>query len=223
MSEPNKVNPYADRANQHPEFLINDSAEGLNFEQKQQLTLICENAENLQLEIGSGSGQFLIETARRFPTAFIIGVELRYKRSVRTVEKAKKLGVANFLVCRSYAENILELLPNNILDCIYINFPDPWDKKRWLKHRIISPDNLKIFSQKLKPQGRILFKTDHAEYFDWAINIFKNSADFKISKETKDLHKSSWAAENILTEFEQLFLSKKLPVHFLEACLIDGK
>ena len=212
-----EVNPYFSKANEYPEYLINETEAGLNQKQQDQLIHSLNLKPFVHLEIGSGSGQFLIESAEKNPDKLFIGVEIRYKRAVRTVEKALKKGITNFLICRCYAETIMALLPESSLECIYINFPDPWDKKRWFKHRIISTDNLKIFSRLLIPSGRFSFKTDHAGYFQWSNEIFSASQDFKIDKSSLDLHKSEYASENILTEFEQLFLSKNLPVHYLEA------
>jgi tRNA (guanine-N7-)-methyltransferase len=63
------------------------------------------------------------------------------------------------------------------------------------------------------------FKTDSADYFDWAIERF-HASPFKVVRETRDLHSSEWKGENFITHFESLFIGQGLPIHY--ARLVKG-
>jgi tRNA (guanine-N7-)-methyltransferase len=121
------------------------------------------------------------------------------------------------LLIRIFAEEIGSLFPETSLDIVYINFPDPWAKRRWLKHRLVSDTYLDLLHSLLKKTGIFSFKTDHPDYFVAVVESIQKSAKWTLSKSTNDLYKSPWITNNIPTEFEKLFLSKGLPVNFLEA------
>lgn len=169
------------------------------------------------VEIGSGSGAHLIELARLNPEIQFFGFELRFKRTVRTIEKAQLLGIQNLIMIRGKAEFIDKLFPPKSISKIYINFPDPWDHKRWFKNRIIKEENLKIFSSLLSNEGVLAFKTDHLEYFESAKDIINASQYFEITECTNDLYNSPYLDKNIPTEFEKLFLSQGQKINFLNA------
>ena len=100
---------------------------------------------------------------------------------------------------------------------IFINFPDPWGRQRWLKHRILNAAFLREAHLRLKPGGFLSYKTDHAGYFEATQAILGKLGIFRIVKLTRDLHRSEYMDQNIPTEFEQLFRSKGEAVFFMEA------
>ena len=119
---------------------------------------------------------------------------------------------------RERGEFINEYLPHNSIDCMHINFPDPWSKKAHRKHRILSADFLTKMYPYFSSRGELRFKTDHLEYFGAVTNIIQNLESYKIVEYSKDLHQNQHNAKNILTEFEMLFKSKgNPPIGYLKA------
>ena len=217
MENTNKnPNPYSDKANNFPNKLINATQNGINDEQIEIIRGITKNYNSIFIEIGSGSGQFLIENAKNNPDSLYIGFEIRYKRSVRTIEKAHKLGLSNLIIVREDASKIKEIFLPNSISGVFINFPDPWSKTRWLKHRIIRQEVLDTISSLLLTGGYLAFKTDHEEYFDWSKNILDTRLDFQIIEISRDLHQSPYNKTNIKTEFEQLFQFQRKNIHYFK-------
>ncbi len=207
------VNPYVERIRefQGKIFLFEDFATDL-----QSVSEIIKDRSAIA-EIGSGSGGHLIEMAKRNPDKLCFGLEIRYKRSVRTIEKAIKDEVSNLYLLRYRGEEIANLFPEKSLARIDINFPDPWPKVRHHKHRLFSPEFLTAISSILTPGGLLSFKTDHQEYFDWASKMISTTeSGLTLKAQTRDLHQSDYQSENIITEFEKMFILKGLPIYMLQ-------
>ena len=172
----------------------------------------------VHLEIGCGSGRYLIEWAHDNPKNSFIGIELRYKRLVLAAKKIKKQTISNIILMREHGEFIDEYFPHNSINCMHINFPDPWSKKARRKHRILSADFLTKMHPYFRSRGELRFKTDHLEYFETVTEILQKLENYKIVEHTSDLHSSKYNENNILTEFEMLFKSKaNPPIGYLRA------
>ena len=207
-----KTNPYMARIYDYPEQIIpHPSPE--NFQQlwDSKKGNISVASGKIHLEIGSGSGRYLIEWAQANPQDFFIGLELRYKRLVLAAKKMEQQNIHNILLMRERGEFLHEYLPNDSMDCMHINFPDPWSKKSRRKHRILSADFLTKVYPYFSSGGELRFKTDHLEYFETVTDIIQNLETYKIVEYSKDLHRSEYNEHNILTEFEMLFKSKGNP------------
>jgi len=104
------------------------------------------------------------------------------------------------------------------MNCMHINFPDPWSKKSRRKNRILSAEFLSVMLPLFRSNGELLFKTDHLEYFETVTEILQQLKTYKIVEHTSDLHNSEYNENNILTEFEMLFKSKgNPPIGYLKA------
>jgi tRNA (guanine-N7-)-methyltransferase len=124
----------------------------------------------------------------------------------------------NILLMRERGEFLREYMPKNSMDCMHINFPDPWSKKSRRKNRILSAEFLSVMLPLFRSKGELLFKTDHLEYFETVTEILQQLKTYKIVAHTSDLHSSEYNENNILTEFEMLFKSKgNPPIRFLRA------
>ena len=216
-----KNNPYMARVYDFPELLIPHPTPE-NFQQLW-TNIIKETSgaapsRKIHLEIGCGSGRYLIEWAQENQQDAFIGLELRFKRLVLAAKKIERQNIRNILLMREHGEFVDEYLPHNSIDCLHINFPDPWSKKTRRKHRILSTDFLAKMHPFFRPKGELRFKTDHLEYFETITDILKEIDTYKIAEHTADLHRSNYNENNILTEFEMLFKSKgNPPIAFLRA------
>lgn len=213
------VNPYLSRLNEFPERLFTFSNETAD---RSRIEALRRSASELICELGCGSGAFLLEIARRRPRAMLFGFELRFKRSVRTIEKALRDKLENVYLLHTDARNVLEIFGPQSISAVYLNFPDPWAKRREQKHRLLSADFIGVIAQLLKPGGTFSFKTDHEEYFESALRVIESSMAFEGLLKTRDLYQSAYLTENIQTEFERLFISQKLPIYYLHCQLSSG-
>jgi tRNA (guanine-N7-)-methyltransferase len=168
-------------------------------------------------ELGSGSGGHIVERAAETPDALFVGFELRFKRAAVTIAKAEKMGLRNVILFRGRAELLPDLFEANSLDGVYVNFPDPWEKRRWRKHRLLNEQFLQVLFDRIKPEGFFSFKTDHQEYFESAKKDLEGLPQCALQAFSSDLKNSEFALGNIRTEFEKLFNSKGLPIFWLSA------
>ena len=126
----------------------------------------------------------------------------------------EELGNVRFLV--GDAKQLLESLPDHSVESIYINFCDPWSKKGYAKRRLTHRDFLNMYSRILIPGGKLCFKTDNRDLFDFSVEEIAASS-FETERLTYDLHASEFDAENIRTEYERNFSAKGFKINYLRA------
>ena len=197
-------NPYILKMLEYPEYIAFDK-EVINAE-KGKWNEHFGNNNPLYLEIGSGSGNFTNGLSERHKDRNYIALELKFKRLVMAADKVRRRDAKNVFFIRRRAEEILEFIGEQELHGVYINFADPWEEK--LKNRVIQPKLFKSLDILLKKGGNIFIKTDHDGYYCDIMEFVKELDGYEVVYHTSDLHNSDKAAENILTEFEQLFINK---------------
>jgi len=216
-----KFNPYIARVYDYPELLLpNPTTENFQdlWAKKNKYSLRDACPSKIHIEIGCGSGRYLIDWALKNSQDFFIGLELRYKRLVLAAKKIQKQNIKNILLLRERGEFLDEYLKHKSIGCLHINFPDPWSKKAKRKHRILSTEFLTKMHPYFCSGGELRFKTDHLEYFKTVTEILEQLEFYNIDQHTEDLHQSAYNSENILTEFELLFKSKgNPPIGYLSA------
>lgn len=182
---------------------------------------IFGNNNPLQLEIGCGKGQFIRELARRNPDISYIAVEVCDDVAILAMEGVKKAGLSNvrFMICG--AEYLEKYFRDNTFDRIYLNFSCPFPKTRYAKHRLTSPDFLRIYKRLLKSGCEIHQKTDNMHFFEYSIEQFSKQ-DFALQNVSLDLHGSDFEG-NIVTEYEKRFTELGQPIYRLEAVNIKEK
>ena len=205
------VNHYVSKADEYPGRLLSGSPKDISsslVELKNKHTSFC-------LEIGSGSGAHLISRAEANLGVGHIGVELRFKRAVRTIEKARS---DNLYVVREKVENIWPGLRQLKFDSVFVNFPDPWPRRKSWKHRLLSGEQLQFIRRLLASSGSIELKSDHLDYFNWAKRQLEVSNDFDMEHFTHDFYSEvDWESFQFKSEFEQLFYYQNLKINYLRA------
>ena len=176
----------------------------------------------LHLEIGMGKGKFLMELADRNPNIYYIGIEKFSSVLVRALEKMEEDPLDNVRFLRMDAEYIEQIFAPGEVDRIYLNFSDPWPKERHVKRRLTSRQFLERYSHILSEEGRIIFKTDNKDLFQFSLeSVQENGWELEIS--TLDLHHSEYAEGNIMTEYEERFSAQGKPIFMLQARPGSGK
>ena len=138
------------------------------------------NRNPLNLEIGFGVGNFLIEMGIREPDENFIGMDFYHRGIRKVITRIDKYQVDNTRIIYGNAKEKTPLLfKKEELGRIYINFPDPWPKKRHHKRRLITPAFIKILIEKLKPSGEIYVATDYQTYALEMMDFFEKEPVLK--------------------------------------------
>lgn len=157
----------------------------------------------LQIELGMGKGKFICETAIKNPDINFIGIEKSATIVLKACENYKLFKEPTNLKFLCYnVENLDKVFATHSIDKIFLNFSDPWPKKRHENRRLTSKNFLTLYEKLLKKDGIIEFKTDNKDLFDFSLEEIKNS-NFKLLEFTYDLHHDpNMNTGNIMTEYE---------------------
>ena len=110
------------------------------------------------------------------------------------------------------AEDIEQVFEKEEVAQIYLNFSDPWPKDRHAKRRLTSTRFLARYENILKKEGKVIFKTDNRDLFDFSLEQAKE-ADWVIENYTYDLHNSEYNEGNVMTEYEEKFSKEGKPIN----------
>ena len=182
---------------------------------KDDIKNVFDNDNPIYLEIGCGKGRFICETARLNPDINFIAAEKNLDVLVLAAEKVKNANLKNVKFIAIDATIFEEFNTKTKFDRIYINFCDPWKKKRQAKRRLTHERYLNIYKNILSENGEIHFKTDNVDLFEFSLNSF-SAFGLKLKNITLNLHKSDFEG-NVMTEYEQLFSEKGQPIFRCEA------
>jgi tRNA (guanine-N7-)-methyltransferase len=148
------------------------------------------------LEVGSGKGQFITSLAKDNPEQMFIAFELNMSVLYRIVEKKEMLGLNNLIIILGDAKDLDQYFNKHQIDYIYLNFSDPWPKKKHHKRRLTYETFLKLYQVILKPEGILQFRTDVYPFFMDSIDYI--DIFFDVFETTTDLLPSQY-----MTEYEE--------------------
>ena len=169
----------------------------------------------LEVDLGSGSGKFLLEAAQRFPDRHFLGVERLLGRIRKTQRNAARLGLTNLRLLRLEINyTVRYLIPPNSVSKFHLYFPDPWQKRRHQARRLVTSAFLAAIATALVADGEFWIKTDHASYFKEICRVANGSASLFAPREWSD-------EEYPLSNFEKDFLDRGLPIHRLRLVKIS--
>ena len=176
------------------------------------------NNNPIHIEIGMGKGKFIIEQAIHNPNINYIGIEKFSSVLVRAIERKENNDntLSNLIFLRFDAEYIEDIFASGEVDRIYLNFSDPWPKDRHAKRRLTSKEYFKRYDNILSKEGKVIFKTDNRDLFDFSLEQIE-IAGWRLINKTNDLHNSEYAVENIMTEYEERFVNEGISINRLEA------
>ena len=175
------------------------------------------NDNPVYIEIGMGKGQFLTEMAARHPDRNYIGIERYSSVLLRAVERLDKLeadsrALENIRFICMDAAQIGEVFEKGEVRGIYLNFSDPWPKKRHARRRLTSREFFVRYDQVLAPEGRVEFKTDNQDLFRFSLEE-ADEAGWRVLMSTWDLHSDpDMNRGNVMTEYEEKFSAKGNPI-----------
>ena len=173
---------------------------------------IFGNPHPIYIEIGMGKGKFIHTMAREHSDINFVGIEKYSSVLLRAIQKMEQEELPNLKFLRMEAENITKVFGPGEVDKIYLNFSDPWPKDRHAKRRLPSREFLERYREILKGNGRLEFKTDNRELFDFALAELA-PAGWQAEVVTYDLHHDENVMEgNVMTEYEEKFSGMGNPI-----------
>lgn len=197
---------------------LNDMTDYIIFnpeKMKGKWDMLFGNENPLHLELGTGKGSFISAMAQRDKGANFLGVErvpdIIYKAAGRIEIKES----SNIRLLFADVENLPYYFDEGEIDRIYLNFSDPWPKKRHERRRLTHPRFLEMYKKLLKKGGEIFLKTDNVDFFKFSVSSMIETG-YSLQKITYDLHHTSYD-DNIMTEYEQKFSSQGNPICRFEA------
>lgn len=174
---------------------------------------IFGNDQPIHIEIGMGKGRFMMDMAAANSNVNYIGIEKYSTVLLRAIQKMEENELPNLRFIRMDAEDICEVFDKGEVAKIYLNFSDPWPKDRHAKRRLPSKQFLERYDAILAKDGRIEFKTDNMDLFDFALSQLE-PAGWRLEAMTRDLHHDEkLLAGNIMTEYEEKFSSLGNPIY----------
>ena len=174
------------------------------------------NENPVALEIGCGKGGFVIALAKDTPNINYLALEKMSNVILTPMEAVKKEGVENVRFLNIRAECLPCYIPENSLDVIYLNFSTPLPKLGYATQRLTHRNFVEVYKKLLKKGGRIIQKTDDRDFFDFSLEEYA-ACGLKLENVTYNLHENGNPEWNIVTEYEQKWVERGLPIHRVEA------
>jgi len=168
----------------------------------------------LHIEIGTGKGDFIIGMAKMHPDINFIGIEKYESVLIRALEKCEQEQLTNLRFMCFDAGKIDDYFEKEV-DKIYLNFSDPWPKKKHAKRRLTSPIFLGLYEKISKNDINIEMKTDNKGLFAYSLEQF-NNAGYYFHKVSLDLPEDYEG--NVQTEYEKKFIKQRVTINYLNAC-----
>ncbi|EHY92740.1 putative methyltransferase [Staphylococcus saprophyticus subsp. saprophyticus KACC 16562] len=174
-----------------------------------------DNDQPIYIEVGSGMGQFITTLAAKHPEINFISMEREKSVMIKVLDKVIEQGLTNIkLICNDAIE-LNDYFKDGEVSRLYLNFSDPWPKKRHTKRRLTYQTYLALYKQVLKDDGEIHFKTDNRGLFAYSLESMSQFGMY-FTKINLNLHEED-DEENIETEYERKFSDKGSRIYRMEA------
>ncbi|EPR26351.1 tRNA (guanosine(46)-N7)-methyltransferase TrmB [Geobacillus zalihae] len=169
----------------------------------------------IHVEIGTGKGKFITEMAKLHPDVNFIGIELYPSVLVSALDKLIESGLANVKLLNANAKDLTAFFADGEVSRLYLNFSDPWPKKRHEKRRLTYRGFLALYDRILAEDGDIHLKTDNQSFFEYSL-VSLSQYGFVLASVQLDLHQSGMT-DNVMTEYEEKFSLKGNRIYRCEA------
>jgi len=172
------------------------------------------NSHPLHVELGMGKGGFITTMAAQFPAINFIGID-RITDIMLKAAQREYVGLPNLRFLNVDGALLEQYFLPAELERIYLNFSDPWPKKRHVRRRLTSPFFLNIYKKLLNQKNSSREYSDNVAFFEYSLLEF-SAAGFSLRRITYDLHHSGFIG-NVQTEYERKFAAQGLPICRCEA------
>lgn len=180
---------------------------------------VFKNNNPIDLELGMGRGDFIIEMAKAYPNRNFIGLEINESQMVNAIKKLEFLKLPNLKLICIDAQKIDQIF-NKEIDTIYLTFSEPWPKKIDEKKRFTHINYLKLYDKVFKKKKHIILKTDNKILFAYSLETLSNYW-YTFKRVSLDLHNDENKIPNIMTNYEKQYFKEKRPIFYLDAIFED--
>lgn len=178
-------------------------------------------ARPIYLEVGCGKGGFNAQMATRHKDAFFIGIDKVSIVIAQAAAKAVEQALDNVLLINGDIEEIVEKFAGKQVERIFLNFSDPWPRRRNHIRRLTAPQKLERYEKLLVPGGVIEQKTDNSALFEWSVTAFQ-AAGWQLTCVERGFAPGEpedgvISSQFVQTEYEQKFRAQDVPINYLRA------
>lgn len=167
----------------------------------------------LWLEIGFGGGEHLIHQAVQNPDVGLIGAEPYINGVAMLLGKIREAEVSNLRVHPGDARDVFDVLPAGSVSKVFLNYPDPWPKKRHHRRRFVTPEHLEALAEVMHEGAELRVATDIEDYVRQTLEQVPK-AGFEWQAETSADWKQPWS-DWVSTRYEQKALREGRVPHYL--------
>ena len=168
---------------------------------------LFNNNNNIEIEIGMGKGKFIISLAQDNPNTNYIGIEKYATPIVSAVKKLEECKLDNLKIICFDAYNINDIFDKEISK-IYLNFSDPWPKKRHEKRRLSSSGFLNKYDKIFKEKKKIQMKTDNDDLYEYSLVSFSENGYEVVKTGTSYIDEHT-------TEYEDKFINNGKNINYI--------
>ena len=187
----------------------------LDLDERPDWQTLFGNSNPLKLEIGFGMGSFLIDMAAKEPGSNFIGIDFYHKGIRKIMTRIKNLQLENIRIVYGDIRNKISILfRDGELDTVYINFPDPWPKKRHIKRRLLKPEFICQLAKKLSAEGKACLATDSEKYAYEMLDYFNSEMRFQNMGDNLGFLKERIALPK--SKYEKNYINKGKKIFYLE-------
>ncbi len=176
---------------------------------------IFGNSNPIHIEVGSGKGRFITGMAAQNPDINYIGIDIQMTVLSYALDRVVETGLPNIKLLQVDGSSLTNYFAPAEIDRLYLNFSDPWPKKRHEKRRLTYKSFLDTYKEILPEKGEIHFKTDNRGLFEYSLVSFSQYG-MTLNGVWLDLHASAMEG-NVMTEYEEKFSKKGQVIYRVEA------
>lgn len=173
---------------------------------------LFNNENKIELEIGAGKGDFIVQKALKDKDTNFLALEMNTNAFVSACKKIEEEELSNVYGIVGKAEELLDMFEEGEISKIYLNFSTPWPKKRHNKRRLSNENFLKLYEVICKNGAEIELKTDNEDFFEGSLSYMEDFG-MEIVKVDRNLLEE----ESIVTEYERKFRDREMPIYYLKA------
>lgn len=176
---------------------------------------VFNNNNPINIELGMGRGDFIIEMAKTYPKMNFIGIEINDSQMVSAINNLKNIDLPNLKLINMDAMQIDKVFGKEI-NTIYLTFSEPWPKKHDEKRRFTHISYLKLYDKIFKKNKHIILKTDNKGLFAYSLETLSQYW-YTFEKLSLDLHHDERNIPNIMTNYEKQYFKEGRPIYYVDA------
>ncbi len=177
------------------------------------------NNNPINLELGMGRGDFIINMAKTYPKINFIGLEISDSQMVMATQRLVNQNLPNLKLINADAQDLDKIFGKEI-NTIYLTFSEPWPKKIDEKKRFTNINYLKLYDRVFKKHKHIILKTDNKGFFAYSLETLSQYW-YVFDRISLDLHHNEIPIPNIMTDFEKKYYEEGRPIYYLDATFTD--